>query len=105
MLPLLPVVAGTALLARPGGPSINLRRAQLLVVVVAVAIAHGAALHRTIRRYVTGIDEGGPDLGDGAEWWWADVPGPMAIWALGAFAFALAAACGLALSARWPDPG
>ena len=23
---------------------------------------HGAALHRTIRRYVTGVNEGGPDL-------------------------------------------
>jgi hypothetical protein len=103
VLPLLPVVAGSALLARQGGRPVDLRPAQLLIVIVAVVIAHAAALHGTIRRYVTGVDEGGPDLGEGAEWWWADVPGPMAIWALGAFAFAIGAACGLVLLTRRPD--
>jgi hypothetical protein len=96
ILPLLPVLAGTALLTPRGGQGLVIQRAQVIVIVLAVVTAHGAALHRNIRRYVTGVDEGGPDLGQAVEWWWgwAWAPGPMATWALGASAFAVVAGCG-----------
>jgi|RhiMetStandDraft_4_1073278.scaffolds.fasta_scaffold00035_4 predicted membrane protein DUF2142 len=93
LLPLLPVLMGTALVSRPVDPPVRFGRGQALLLVSAVVVAHGAALHRTIRRYVTGVDQGGPDLGASVEWWWGRGPGPMATWALGALAFAVVGAC------------
>jgi hypothetical protein len=100
VLPLLPVVVGTALLAPLAGPRVVVHRGQALLIVSAVVVAHGAALHRNIRRYVTGVDEGGPDLGEAAEWWWSSGPGPMVTWLFGSLAFALAAASAFLLVAR-----
>ena len=105
LLPLLPVVAGTALATQRGADAVVIRRGQALVVVGAIVVAHAAALHRNIRRYVTGIDEGGPDLGEAAEWWWSFGPGPMAIWLLGALAFAVLGACAVPLIASEPPAG
>jgi hypothetical protein len=65
----------------------------VLLILLAVVVAHGAALHRVIRRYVTGVDVGGPDLGASVEWWWSRGPGPMATWVLGTLAFVAVAAC------------
>jgi hypothetical protein len=65
----------------------------VLLILLAVVVAHGAALHHTIRRYVTGVDVGGPDLGESVEWWWSRGPGPMATWLLGTLAFVAVAAC------------
>jgi len=97
LLPLLPVLAGTALVAPRGRAGISITRGQAALVLSAVAVAHAAALHSTIRRYVTGIDEGGPDLGEGREWWWTTGPGPMAVWLLGSLAFGAAVVCGASL--------
>jgi hypothetical protein len=105
VLPLLPVIAGTALVASRGRAPVLVGRGQALVVVGAVVVAHAAALHRNIRRYVTGIDEGGPDLGAAVEWWWGFGPGPMAIWVLGSLSFAVACACVLPLVASKPSSG
>ena len=93
LLPLLPVLLGTALVSRPVDPPVRFGRGQALLLVSAVVVAHGAALHRTIRRYVTGVDQGGPDLGASVEWWWGRGPGPTATWVLGALAFAVVGAC------------
>jgi hypothetical protein len=93
LLPLLPVLMGTALVSRPLDPPVRFGRGQALLLVSTVVVAHGAALHRTIRRYVTGVDQGGPDLGASVEWWWGRGPGPMATWLLGALAFAVVGAC------------
>jgi hypothetical protein len=97
VLPLLPVVAATALVAPRIGSPVGIGRGQLMLIGGAVVIAHGAALHRTIRRFVTGIDEGGPDLGESAEWWWSAGPGPMAVWLVGSCAFAVAVVCAFVL--------
>jgi hypothetical protein len=102
VLPLLPVVAATALLAPRLGSPVVIGRGQVLLIAGAVVVAHSAALHRTIRRFVTGIDEGGPHLGQSVEWWWSRGPGPMTIWLLGTFAFALAAACAFLLVMQGP---
>lgn len=86
LLPMLPVVLGAMLLPsaeRSGWPT----RAQLMLVGVLVSVAHAAALHANIRRYVTGQDVIGPDLDARVEWWW-DMPlRPMHIWFLGSLAF------------------
>jgi hypothetical protein len=92
VLPLLPVVAATALAAPRLGSPVVIRRGQAVLIACAVVVAHSAALHRTIRRFVTGIDEGGPDLGESVEWWWSAGPGPMTVWVLGSLAFAAATA-------------
>jgi Predicted membrane protein (DUF2142) len=97
VLPLLPVVAATALVAPRLGSPVVIGRGQAFLIAGAVVVAHSAALHRTIRRFVTGIDEGGPDLGESVEWWWSAGPGPMAVWLLGTFAFAVATACAFVL--------
>jgi hypothetical protein len=99
VLPALPVLVGTAVVAPRLEERTVFRRGQAVLIVVAVVIAHSAALHQNIRRYVTGMDEGGPDLGERVEWWWSTGPGPMATWLLGTCAFALAAIAGWGLLA------
>jgi hypothetical protein len=91
LLPLLPVLVGTVLLAPRGGRRIRLTRGQVALLVSAVALAHAAALHTTIRRYVTGLDVRGPDLGESVEWWWGTGPGPLTTWAVGSLAFVVVA--------------
>jgi len=93
LLPLLPVLVGTALLAPRGHPGVRLGRGQLGLLVAAVALAQAAALHTNIRRFVTGLDERGPDLGQSVEWWWGTGPGPLLTWFLGSVAFLVAAVC------------
>ena len=95
LLPLLPMLVGTAVMAPRGGSGIGLRRGQVSIVSGTVVLAHAAALHTNIRRYVTGLDERGPDLGENVEWWWGTGPGPLTTWLLGAIAFAIAVACAL----------
>jgi hypothetical protein len=95
VLPLLPMLVGTAVMAPRGRTGIGLHFGQVMILAGAVVVAHAAALHTTIRRYVTGLDERGPDLRENVEWWWETGPGPLTTWLLGATAFAVAVACGL----------
>lgn len=106
VLPLLPILMGTALITRPIDPPVRVRRIHALLLVLAVVVAHGAALHQNIRRYVTGVDVGGPDLGASVEWWWSRGPGPMATWLLGTVAFAVVGACvyGLLVAGSAEEP-
>jgi hypothetical protein len=98
LLPLLPIVATSALLrSRVRGP-VMLGRGQVVAIGAALAIAHGAALHQTIRRYVTGTDVSGFDLGAGLEWWWARGPAPMIVWSAGAVSFAVVLAAVLVVT-------
>lgn len=98
LLPLLPVLVGTVLLAPRGRPGVVLRRGQVVIVVVGIVLAHSASLHANIRRYVTGVDVRGFDLGAQDEWWWGTGPGPLETWLLGSVAFAVVATCGLLLA-------
>jgi hypothetical protein len=88
VLPLVPVLVATSL---SGSFGVALSRGQTFVLVGMVVVAHSAALHRTIRRFVSGIDVGGPDLGESVEWWWSAGPGPMVTWVVGSIAFTFVA--------------
>ena len=88
LLPLVVMFGGMLLLAIPGR-RILLPRAAQFAVGAALIGAHFVALHINIRRYVTGLDVGGLDLGANAEWWWAGPIGPTAVWLLGSLAYGL----------------
>jgi hypothetical protein len=55
-----------------------------------VAIAHSAALHTNMRRYITGLDVVGIDLGTGSEWWPEWLPNPTLCWIVGSVSFGVA---------------
>ncbi len=91
LLPLILVFVGIALLgSRPSDP--RLSRLQVTVIAALAVIAAAAALHRLLRRYVTGIDFSSWNLGDSPEWWWSGAPGPMWTWVFGTLCFAALAA-------------
>ncbi len=88
LLPLVALLVAVVTLVSADRPLV-LTRVQRLLVIVALSAAHFVALHMNIRRYVTGIDESGPNLDAGVEWWWAGPIGPNAVWLLGSLAFGL----------------
>lgn len=91
---LLPLLAVFLLLGLTGrnGRTLLISRAQTVLGVLIVCLAHSAALHATIRRYVTGQDVVGFGLDFDTEWWWTFGPQPMQVWLFGSVAFAIAAA-------------
>jgi hypothetical protein len=89
LLPLIVVLAGFLLL-RVGGRTWRLTRVQRILIIVTSSITQSLALFFTMRRFITGDDVNGFDLGAKAEWWWTGVPGPM-------FAWVLASLCWVAL--------
>lgn len=73
-------------------------RIQTFTILAALAVANLVALQVNIRRYVTGADQQGFNLDEGAEWWWVGFPlGPTAVWIIGALAF------GGLLAVLWPS--
>jgi hypothetical protein len=88
LLPLIVLFAGVLLLTTPNRP-IVLTRAQRVTVIVALSASQFVALHLNIRRYATGIDQSGPNLDAGVEWWWQGPIGPNAVWILGSIAYGL----------------
>ena len=104
VMPLLPAFGFTALYWRRGRSLAGLTIVQLSAVLTLLAIAHSVALHRNIRRYVTGIDVSSPNLDANREWWW-DMPiTPNVVWIAGSIAFAtLAILLGLKLH-ETPNP-
>lgn len=91
LLPLILVFVGVALLGSTAREP-RISRLQVTVVVVLAGIAATAALHRLLRRYVTGIDFSSWNLSDSSEWWWDGVPGPMWTWIFGTLCFVALAA-------------
>lgn len=88
MLPLLAVFVLIGLTAKDGR-LLALTRTQTALGVVLVSIAHSAALHAVIRRYVTGQDVVGFGLQHNTEWWWPWGPAPMDLWIIASIAFTL----------------
>ncbi|HTL40624.1 MAG TPA: DUF2142 domain-containing protein, partial [Pseudolysinimonas sp.] len=86
LLPLIVLLAAVLMLT-PEGRILRLTRLQAVLIAATLTGAHLIALHFTIRRYVTGIDGASPNLDAGAEWWWNGVPGPTAVWLIGAAAY------------------
>lgn len=87
LYPLVITVLAFALVDRTGRARLTL--GQAAVIYAHIVVAHAAALHSNIRRYVTGQDVFGLDLTDGAEWWWDFGPSPTTLWLIGSVAFAL----------------
>jgi hypothetical protein len=71
---------------------VELSRAQMWIVVVALSSAQFVALHFNIRRYVTGIDAPSLNLDVGREWWWNLMITPNIAWIIGSLSFAIAMA-------------
>ncbi len=96
---LLPLILLFSLLlaTMPPGRELRFTRVQTFTVLGALALANLVSLQVNLRRYVTGADQQGLNLDAGAEWWWPHFPvGPLAVWIVGALAFA-----GL-LAVLWP---
>jgi len=87
LAPLILMLAAV-LLRRPGGGARALSSAQTWTVYVFLVVAHCAALHELIRRYVTGTDGPIVNLNAAIEWWRPWLPSPMAVWMLGSIGFA-----------------
>jgi hypothetical protein len=87
--PLMIILAGLALFGL-NRDDLKLSGPQLAVIPIVLTVANSVALHKNIRRYVTGIDVSGPNLDTGIEWWWAIPLSPMTVWAVGSLTFALA---------------
>ncbi len=90
-LPLLPILGFTALYWRRRDSVAGLTTVQLSAALTLITVAHSLALHRTIRRYVTGTDVTTFDLDADREWWWEIPIGPNAVWLLGSVAFGVLA--------------
>ncbi len=88
LLPLIVLLALLLVTAPSGSRTVRFTRAQTFTILGALATANLVALQVNIRRYVTGADQQGFDLGAGAEWWWDGIPvGPMAVWIIGSLSF------------------
>ena len=98
LLPLIVLFALVLVTAPSGSSTVRFNGLQTFAILGALAIANVVALQVNIRRYVTGANHQGFNLGAGAEWWWHGVPiGPMAVWFVGSAAF-----MGL-LAVLWPE--
>ncbi len=90
LLPLLIVLMGVIFLPSRDNSRFILPPALVATGALLLAIANSAALHTNIRRYVTGITQGGLDLTTGKEWWWQSIPPfltPNSVWLIGSLAF------------------
>ena len=98
VLPLVVLFALLLVTAPRGARTVRFTGFQTFAVLGALALANLVALQVNIRRYVTGSDQQGFNLGAGAEWWWHDLPvGPMAVWLIGSLSFAALVAV------LWPE--
>jgi hypothetical protein len=87
ILPLI-VLLGGLIVLQPRARGIEFHRAQVVVLILALAGANFVAMHMNIRRYVTGNDEPGWNLDEGAEWAWGGPFSPSFVWVVGSAAFA-----------------
>lgn len=102
-VPLLMVIVGSALVCLRSDAPVCFGRTQRIVLAAAISVAHAAALHATIRRYVTGDDVLGFDLDSLREWWWPHGPSPMVVWFVGSAAFAAVCSWLLVVAVRVPS--
>jgi hypothetical protein len=89
---LLFVLAGIALLPSPGRAPLTLGAGQRATLVTLLGVAHAAALHTNMLRYVTGLTQARYlDLDTDVQWWWADMPSPMLVWVVASAAYVVLA--------------
>jgi hypothetical protein len=87
MLPLIVALTGIALYRVAGIKAGVAPKILGLLALFGLSIANALALHRNLKRYVTGIDISGWNLDARAEWWWNIPVSPMGLWAIGSLAF------------------
>lgn len=106
ILPLLAVVIAV-LLVDETQPlrSIELTMPTRWLIFGLLALANSAALHRNIRRYVTGVDVLGFNLNRAPIEWWVGPGSPLSVWLLGSAGFALAAGAVLFVGRNVSEPG
>ncbi|MFM9877850.1 MAG: DUF2142 domain-containing protein, partial [Rhodoglobus sp.] len=86
IIPLIVLLGGLlALGIRAGRESFG--RVQVALLGVTLVVCYFVAIQVNMRRYVTGIDQPGLNLDQGAEWWWNVPFSPMAVWIVGTLAF------------------
>lgn len=90
-LPLL-VLAGMIAVSEDNDDGPRLHPIQAVVVILALGIAHGNALHTNMRRYLTGIDKKWFNLNREVEWWWSWAPPPMVFFGIASLSFVAAIA-------------
>lgn len=89
LLPLIVLFAFVLVTSPVAEGVIRFTRVQTFAILGALGVANLVSLQVNIRRYVTGNDSQGFNLGAGAEWWWTGLPvGPTAVWVIGALAYA-----------------
>ncbi len=96
VLPLVVVFVGIALSPLEGRLP-RLTTPQRWIVTGLLIMPSSVALHVQVRRYATGVDVAGINLSDGAEWAYSAGLSPMAVWALGTVAAAVALVVALGL--------
>lgn len=85
---LLFALAGIALLPSPGRALLTLGAGQRATLTFVMGVAHAAALHTNMLRYVTGLTQARYlDLNTDVQWWWADVSSPMLVWVVASVAY------------------
>ena len=90
LLPLIALVAATALHRSSSNWGMHLTNAQVYIVGVGLFVSNSIALHLNTRRYVTGMDIMGVNLDEGIEWWWDGLfLSPSAVWFIATSASAL----------------
>jgi hypothetical protein len=87
LLPLLILLAGILIYRHNVAPA-RLGRPIAWIAIGLMAVANALALHRNLKRYVTGVDVTGVNLDAQIEWWWTMPIGPMAVWIISSLAFA-----------------
>lgn len=87
LLPLLILLAGI-MIYRRNGPSGRLPRSLAWAAIGLLAVSNALALHRNLKRYITGVDGTGIDLNAHIEWWWNIPLSPMAVWIMASISFA-----------------
>ncbi|MHB8298926.1 MAG: DUF2142 domain-containing protein [Dermatophilaceae bacterium] len=87
ILPLIILLGGVALL-QVGGASLQLSKAQVVVLVSTLSVANAVALHVNMRRYITGTNVTSWNLNTAAQWWWSIPVSPMTVWVVGSLSFA-----------------
>lgn len=89
LMPLLLILVGVAFFGF-AKDHLGLSRLQAGMVFAIVALANSLALHNNMRRYISGLgDGGGFNLNANIEWWWSMPLSPMVVWFVGSAAFAL----------------
>jgi hypothetical protein len=102
VLPLLITLAQVALFRVTGRPRL-VTRAELVVAAVALGGTDLVSLYTNFRRYLTGLGAGTLDVAARPTWWWPFPAPPVAMWAVGGIALAVALVLGALAVSRADD--